>query len=69
MTAHWGIPDPADAMGSEAEIGLQFADAYRALYNRINLFTNLPLASLDRLSLQKRLDSIGKTPADEPART
>ena len=61
MTAHWGLPDPAEATGSEAQIGLAFSDAYRMLWNRINIFTNLPMEGLDRLSLQKRLDAIGKT--------
>ncbi len=61
MTAHWGIPDPAAATGSDAEIGLAFAQAYRLLSNRIGLFVNLPMESLDRLSLQRRLEQIGKT--------
>jgi protein-tyrosine-phosphatase len=61
MTAHWGLPDPAAATGNEAEIHLAFADTYRMLNNRISIFTSLPLRSLDKLSLQKRLDSIGKT--------
>jgi arsenate reductase len=60
MTAHWGIPDPAAAQGSAAEVALAFADAYRMLNNRITLFLNLPLASIDRLSLQRRLDDIGR---------
>ena len=59
MTAHWGIPDPAAAAGTEAEIAAAFADAYRMLERRIDIFTNLPLTSLDRLALQKRLDAIG----------
>jgi hypothetical protein len=66
MTAHWGIPDPAAAMGNEVEIALAFADTYRILNNRISLFTSLPLASLDRLSLQRRLNDIGQT-SDQPA--
>ena len=66
MTAHWGIPDPAEAVGNEAEISLAFADAFRILNNRINLFTSLPLEKLDRLSLQKRLDEIGKN-SSQPA--
>ena len=61
MTAHWGIPDPAAAQGTEAEVRLAFADAFRYLYNRISIFVSLPLASLDQLSLQKQLDAIGKT--------
>jgi arsenate reductase (thioredoxin) len=61
MTAHWGVPDPAAATGTEAEIRLAFADAYRMLNNRISIFVSLPLSKLDKLSLQKRLDAIGKT--------
>jgi arsenate reductase (thioredoxin) len=61
MTAHWGIPDPAAATGTQAEIGLAFADALRMLTNRINIFVSLPLHSLDQLTLQKQLDAIGKT--------
>ena len=60
MTAHWGIPDPAAADGTEAERRLAFADAYRMLNNRISIFTSLPIRSLDRLALQKRLDEIGR---------
>lgn len=60
MTAHWGMPDPAAATGSPSEIALAFADTYRMLNNRIMLFMNLPLTSLDRLSLQRRLDEIGQ---------
>ena len=61
MTAHWGIPDPAEATGNEAEIRFAFADALRMLTNRINIFISLPIRSLDQLALQKRLDAIGKT--------
>jgi protein-tyrosine-phosphatase len=60
MSAHWGIPDPVAAQGNEAELSLAFANAFRILNNRISLFTSLPIASLDRLTLQKRLDEIGK---------
>ena len=61
MTAHWGVPDPAAVEGSPAEIGAAFADTYRMLNSRISLFMNLPLAALDRLSLQRRLDDIGQS--------
>ncbi len=61
MSAHWGLPDPAAVEGSEAEIAVAFADAYRMLNNRITIFTSLPMTSLDRLSMQRRLDAIGKT--------
>ncbi|MBC7667996.1 arsenate reductase ArsC [Caulobacter sp. DWR3-1-2] len=68
MSAHWGIPDPSAAVGTEAEIALAFAEAYRQLNSRITLFCALPMASIDKMSLQKRLDEIGKSRApDEPA--
>ena len=60
MTAHWGIPDPAEATGSPAEIALAFKDAYRMLNQRIGVFTALPLRSLDQLSLQAKLKEIGR---------
>lgn len=60
VTAHWGSPDPAAVEGSEAEIHAAFFDAYRQLKNRISLFTVLPIASIDRLSLRQRLAEIGK---------
>ncbi|CUK11979.1 Arsenate reductase [Shimia thalassica] len=67
MTAHWGVPDPTIAEGTEAEKRLAFADAYRMLRNRISIFTHLPLDALDQFSLQQKLDDIGKntTLADE----
>ena len=64
MTAHWGIPDPAAVTGNEAEIGLAFATAFRALNTRIPAFTSLPMASLDQLALQRELDAIGKQQDD-----
>jgi arsenate reductase len=66
MTAHWGVPDPAAATGTEAEIRYAFADTLRMLSNRINIFVSLPLAKLDRLSLQKKLEAIGKTRDEAP---
>ena len=60
MTAHWGIPDPAEAKGSDAEIALAFKDAYRMLHQRIRIFTALPIRSLDHLSLQQKLREIGR---------
>jgi arsenate reductase (thioredoxin) len=61
MTAHWGVPDPAAVEGSDAQKWLAFREAFRFLDNRIKIFTSLPLASLDRIKLQERLDSIGRT--------
>ena len=60
MTAHWGIPDPAEAKGSEAEIALAFKDTYRMLHQRIGIFVALPVQSLDRLTLQSKLKDIGR---------
>src|SRR5215213_3526159 len=72
MTAHWGVPDPAEATGTPAEIALAFKDAYRMLHQRIGVFTALPIPSLDRLSLQQRIRNIGRrddaaTKAKEPS--
>jgi protein-tyrosine-phosphatase len=60
MTAHWGLPDPAAVEGNEAERRLAFAETLRMLSNRIGTFVNLPIKSLDKLSLQKRLNEIGR---------
>jgi arsenate reductase (thioredoxin) len=60
MTAHWGVPDPAAARGSSAEIALAFRDAYRMLEQRIEIFTALPLAKIDKLTLQAKLREIGQ---------
>jgi arsenate reductase len=65
MTAHWGIADPARVEGSEAERMLAFRRALATLERRIGIFVNLPLESLDRLKLQKRLDEIGRTRDEE----
>ncbi len=59
MTAHWGIPDPAAVEGADAEVHAAFFDAYRMLRRRISLFLALPLESIDRMSLQNRIDGIG----------
>ncbi len=60
MTAHWGLPDPAAFIGSEAERYALFFDTYRMLFQRISIFASLPLRSLDSLSLQSRLRDIGR---------
>jgi arsenate reductase len=67
MTAHWGVSDPAEATGSAAEIAYAFNDTYRMLNQRIAVFTALPFASLDQLSLQRKLREIGRL-ADTPAK-
>jgi arsenate reductase (thioredoxin) len=63
MTAHWGLPDPVLAEGTEAERTLAFADAMRMLTNRISIFVSLPFDKLNKLSLQRKLDEIGQTGA------
>lgn len=67
MTAHWGVADPVKAEGNEAELRLAFAEAYRMLRNRISIFVNLPISTLDKYALQKELDSIGKSGSETPA--
>lgn len=61
MTAHWGIPDPVEAAGTEIERRLAFREAFRSLETRIKIFLSLPIASIDRMRLQQRLDEIGRT--------
>jgi arsenate reductase len=61
ITAHWGIPDPVAASGTQAEIALAFKDAYRMLNRRIDLFLALPIEKLDRLVLTTRLREIGRS--------
>jgi arsenate reductase len=60
MTAHWGIPDPAAVEGTPTEIALAFKDAYRMLSRRIEAFAALPIATLDRMTLQAKLHDIGR---------
>lgn len=59
MTAHWGIPDPAEVEGSNAEVDAAFVRAHMMLSNRISLFTALPFEALDDLALRNRLREIG----------
>jgi arsenate reductase (thioredoxin) len=60
MTAHWGVPDPAAVEGSDDDKRKAFFLAFNQLQNRISMFANLPIDKLDRLSLQKSLEAIGK---------
>jgi len=60
MTAHWGVPDPAEAKGTQEQIEHAFRDAYLLLERRISLFLSLPLGSLDKLAIQKEIDRIGR---------
>lgn len=68
MTAHWGLPDPAAVDGTEAEKRVAFAETYRMLRSRISIFVNLPMATLDKMALQKHLDDIGQVTGEvEPS--
>ena len=60
MTAHWGVPDPAAVDGTQEQIERAFMDSAHLLKRRIELMLSLPLASLDKLSLQNKLRDIGK---------
>jgi protein-tyrosine-phosphatase len=60
MTAHWGVPDPAAVEGPDTEKWMAFRSAFSALESRIKVFTSLPIAALDRIKLQERLDAIGR---------
>jgi arsenate reductase len=60
MTAHWGIPDPAAVRGTQEQIEKAFRDAFFLLDRRISLFLSLPLSTLDRFSLKKEVDNIGR---------
>jgi len=64
ITAHWGMPDPAAVEGSEIDQAHAFRDTLRALENRIKLFAALPVASLDRISLARRVEAIGRMRPD-----
>lgn len=60
ISAHWGVPDPSAVTGEDAQRALAYGDTHRMLYQRIGIFVNLPLASLDAMSLKRRVDEIGR---------
>jgi len=60
MTAHWGVPDPAAVQGTREQVERGFREAYMILERRISLFLSLPLASLDKLAIQKEINRIGQ---------
>jgi arsenate reductase len=69
MTAHWGIADPAAVEGSDADQVFAFRKALKELETRIKLFTELPIASLDQMTLREKLRAIGQQPAAQNPRT
>jgi arsenate reductase len=62
VTAHWGVPDPAAATGSEIDRAAAFRTAFQMLGQRIKLFVALPIASLDRAALAREAAAIGDPP-------
>jgi arsenate reductase len=60
ITAHWGVPDPAAVEGTDEEKRRAFFDAYVALRRRIELFTALPIATLDKIALEQHVREIGR---------
>jgi arsenate reductase len=60
MTAHWGVPDPAAVKGTPDEIARAFRDAFTALDRRTGLFLSLPLATLEKMTIQEEIRRIGK---------
>jgi len=66
MSAHWGVQDPAEVDGTDEQKRKAFLRAFSELSTRINLFMSLPIAKLDRLVLQKKLDEIGKVGREAP---
>jgi arsenate reductase len=60
MTAHWGVPDPAEVRGPDEQVEKAYRDAFFLLDRRISLFLSLPLSTLDGLSLKKEIDNIGQ---------
>ena len=66
MTAHWGVEDPAAFVGPADKERRLFRAVYGMLENRIKIFASLPIRSLDKLSLQKKIEEIGRTPHAAP---
>lgn len=62
ITAHWGIPDPAEVRGTPEAVERAFREAYFLLDRRISLFLSLPLSTLDNMALRKELNNIGRQP-------
>ena len=61
-TAHWGFPDPSSAQGTDAEKAVFTADVFRQIQRRLQAFMNLPIGSLDRLCLKRKLDELAREP-------
>ena len=64
VTAHWGVPDPAAVVGSDIARRTAFQNAFRILENRIKLFASLPIAKLERITLTRKAEEIGRLRPD-----
>jgi len=62
VTAHWGFPDPAAVKGTDEEKRAAFAQTLRQIRNRVQLFLSLPMGTLDRLAIEKKVRAIGQEP-------
>jgi arsenate reductase len=62
ITAHWGFPDPAAVEGTDEEKRAAFAQVLRQMRNRVQLFLNLPLETLDSMAIEKKMRHIGQQP-------
>ena len=60
IVAHWGVPDPALANGTDEEKQRQFKQAAQVLARRIDLFCALPIEKLERLRLKTLVEEVGK---------
>ena len=65
MTAHWGVPDPASATGTDLERTASFRTTFQMLETRIKLFASLPFAKLEQASLRRRVQEIGRIRPNE----
>ena len=70
VTGAWPLPDPAKFNGSPAERSTFLNELYASLHRRLEVFTSLPFASLDRMAMKARLDTIGggRVPIGHPLR-
>jgi hypothetical protein len=61
VTAHWGLPDPAEVEGSDLDKKRAFTDTYKMLSHRIGIFVHLPIDSLSSIGLEGKVREIGKS--------
>jgi arsenate reductase len=59
VTGAWPLPDPTKFTGSPVERSAMLNELYASLRRRIEIFTSLPFASLDRMAIKARLDELG----------